>query len=122
MHGMRGVLRLAWGFLVVAVCLSSAGCGTGAPVAPTARPASPPRLTAFKSAAELRASLRGLEGPRRREMVSGFLALKAAPAQDKMASEAQSVTNVQHTGIDEGDIVKAHGEHLIVLRRGRLFT
>src|SRR2546427_7180543 len=39
-----------------------------------------------------------------------------------MASEAQSVTNVQHAGIDEGDIVKAHGEHLIVLRRGRLFT
>ena len=121
MHGMRGVLRLAWGFLVVAVCLSSAGCGTGAPVAPTARPASPPRLTAFKSAAELHAFLRGLEGPRRREMASGFLA-KAAPAQDKMASEAQSVTNVQHAGIDEGDIVKAHGEHLIVLRRGRLFT
>ena len=33
-----------------------------------------------------------------------------------------SITNVQTTGVDEGDIVKKHGDHLIVLRRGRLFT
>jgi hypothetical protein len=32
------------------------------------------------------------------------------------------VTNVQHAGVDEGGIVKLHGEHLVVLRRGRLFT
>ena len=35
---------------------------------------------------------------------------------------ADSVTNVQHAGVDEGGIVKLHGEHLVVLRRGRLFT
>ncbi len=34
----------------------------------------------------------------------------------------ESVTNVQHAGVDEGGIVKVHGEHLVVLRRGRLFT
>lgn len=34
----------------------------------------------------------------------------------------ESVTNVQHVGVDEGGIVKVHGGHLVVLRRGRLFT
>ena len=44
------------------------------------------------------------------------MAAKAAEA------VADSVTNVQHAGVDEGGIVKLHGEHLVVLRRGRLFT
>ena len=35
---------------------------------------------------------------------------------------ADSVTNVQEAGVDEGGIVKVHGNHLVVLRRGRLFT
>jgi hypothetical protein len=38
------------------------------------------------------------------------------------AAEAESITNVQTEGVDEGDIVKAHGDYLVVLRRGRLFT
>ena len=33
-----------------------------------------------------------------------------------------SITNVQEAGVDEGGIVKVHGRHLVVLRRGRLFT
>jgi hypothetical protein len=37
-------------------------------------------------------------------------------------SGTTSVTNTQHAGVDEGGIVKVRGEHLIVLRRGRLFT
>jgi hypothetical protein len=36
--------------------------------------------------------------------------------------DGESVTNVQHAGVDEGGIVKVHGDHLVVLRRGRLFT
>ena len=36
--------------------------------------------------------------------------------------ESESVTNTQHAGVDEGGIVKVHGNHLVVLRRGRLFT
>lgn len=35
---------------------------------------------------------------------------------------APSITNNQEAGIDEGDIVKARGDTLIILRRGRLFT
>jgi hypothetical protein len=52
-------------------------------------------------------------------VVTGAAArLSAAPATDA----APSVTNVQHAGVDEGGIVKLHGNHLVVLRRGRLFT
>ena len=36
--------------------------------------------------------------------------------------DEESVTNTQHAGVDEGGIVKVHGDHLVVLRRGRLFT
>lgn len=34
----------------------------------------------------------------------------------------ESITNAQEQGVDEGGIVKTHGNHLVVLRRGRLFT
>ena len=37
-------------------------------------------------------------------------------------SVTEAVTNIQHAGVDEGGIVKVHGNHLVVLRRGRLFT
>jgi hypothetical protein len=37
-------------------------------------------------------------------------------------SDRESITNTQEAGVDEGGIVKAQGELLIVLRRGRLFT
>lgn len=36
--------------------------------------------------------------------------------------EEESITNVQTIGVDEGGIVKRHGDHLVILRRGRLFT
>jgi hypothetical protein len=35
---------------------------------------------------------------------------------------SDSITNNQVEGVDEGDIVKTHGEHLVILRRGRLFS
>ncbi|HEX9950689.1 MAG TPA: beta-propeller domain-containing protein, partial [Rubricoccaceae bacterium] len=47
----------------------------------------------------------------------------AAPMADAVSSgDAESITNVQHAGVDEGGIVKRHGDHLVILRRGRLFT
>lgn len=39
-----------------------------------------------------------------------------------VADPEASITNVQTAGVDEGGIVKRHGDHLVVLRRGRLFT
>ncbi|MBK8995727.1 MAG: beta-propeller domain-containing protein [Myxococcales bacterium] len=57
-------------------------------------------------------------------------AAQAAPAPEPSAAadtassakSDESVTNTQHAGVDEGGIVKLHGDHLVVLRRGRLFT
>jgi hypothetical protein len=46
----------------------------------------------------------------------------ATTAADKDAKSEESVTNNQVAGVDEGGIVKLHGEHLVILRRGRLFT
>ncbi|CAN5321562.1 hypothetical protein BH10ACI2_BH10ACI2_17250 [soil metagenome] len=49
--------------------------------------------------------------------------MSAAKDQDKTAdSKEESITNNQHAGVDEGGIVKLHGDYLVVLRRGRLFT
>jgi hypothetical protein len=60
---------------------------------------------------------------------SGDTVIVTAPA-ELLASETsvtvqsvtETVTNTQHAGVDEGGIVKVHRNHLIVLRRGRLFT
>ncbi len=53
----------------------------------------------------------------------------AAAAQGNKADSARaetgvadSITNLQTAGVDEGGIVKRAGDHLIILRRGRLFT
>lgn len=48
-------------------------------------------------------------------------AVEAAGASAK-ADDGESITNVQTAGVDEGGIVKRHGAHLVILRRGRLFT
>lgn len=48
--------------------------------------------------------------------------LNATTAVVTVQGAAESVTNTQHAGVDEGSIVKSHGDHLVVLRRGRLFT
>lgn len=39
-----------------------------------------------------------------------------------VATTMDAITNTQHQGVDEGDIVKLRGDHLVILRRGRLFT
>jgi Beta propeller domain len=70
---------------------------------------------------------------RRRDQAAGSVALQAAPAaaspaakmaesSSVAADKAESITNVQTAGVDEGGIVKRAGDHLVVLRRGRLFT
>jgi hypothetical protein len=52
------------------------------------------------------------------------MAAPSAPAAAAAKAEgaAESITNTQTAGIDEGGIVKVHGKHLVILRRGRLFT
>ena len=85
----------------------------------------------FRSEAELVAYLKQLAAKQRAELRRAEKAQNAAAspnaAPTTLASEASkdkddSVTNVQHAGVDEGGIVKVHGDHLVILRRGRLFT
>src|SRR5215831_5490640 len=100
-------------------------------------------LTAFKSDAELRSYLRHwIEPPPpplrlgskdeipETVLITGSLirgpSWVSAPAADLTAAAdmaAQpSITNKQEMNVDEGDIVKLHRDHLVILRRGRLFT
>ncbi len=93
-------------------------------------------LIAYRDDAEMAAALdrwreAGQRAQRelRREAVTG-LQLSVAPAApaaakaaaDGAGSAAESVTNVQTAGVDEGGIVKLAGDYLVILRRGRLFT
>ena len=83
-------------------------------------------LRAFASEAELTALLRqwaDVARARRDQQRSRAAApASASPALAAQEASADSVTNVQHAGVDEGGIVKVHGDHLVILRRGRLFT
>ncbi len=90
-------------------------------------------MRAFNSDSELRSYFKAIAARRKRlthrSSTSGFLdaqnatpAAESSKAKGESRDEAESVTNTQHAGIDEGGIVKVHGNHLVVLRRGRLFT
>jgi hypothetical protein len=96
-------------------------------------------MRAFGSEEELKNYFRQLLEDRKRELVrarnnntgnpppSPSAALNQAASSDAKAGEGlaakdESITNTQHAGVDEGGIVKLHGDHLVVLRRGRLFT
>lgn len=56
------------------------------------------------------------------EETSASPAAEEAPSPAVADAPAESITNVQHAGVDEGGIVKLVGKHLVVLRRGRLFS
>lgn len=47
---------------------------------------------------------------------------EAKPTALAKDDKEESITNNQTAGVDEGGIVKLHGDYLVVLRRGRLFT
>jgi hypothetical protein len=57
-------------------------------------------------------------------MVASAAPIVNASESKALARDAsqESITNVQHVGVDEGGIVKHWGDYLVVLRRGRLFT
>lgn len=124
---------------VVAITLGLSGCAKTSANTPPPKPAANPSvvakktLRAFGSEQELAQFLR--EMAKKQEMqarrISDAASMGvpvAAPAmtEDKSPAAAtrdeESITNVQHAGVDEGGIVKLHGNYLVVLRRGRLFT
>jgi hypothetical protein len=90
-------------------------------------------MRSFGSDEELRAYLRKLAEEQKREQVrraaeapapatTANQAAMGVVAKSGDAAKDESITNTQHAGVDEGGIVKLHGNHLVVLRRGRLFT
>ena len=96
--------------------------GQVAPVKKTMRPfASEEELSKYlaKLAERQKRSRRMYDSALAGEAQSNAAPVSVAKA---AADKDESVTNVQHAGVDEGGIVKVHGNHLVVLRRGRLFT
>ena len=131
--------------LVITLALGlSCMAASAASSAPASHPAKA-SLRAFDNEAEFQALLdrwrdaarqRQQEARRRSEMAGG-ITMQAAPspavpAAAESAAKAssdgagfakdESITNVQTAGVDEGGIVKRAGDHLVILRRGRLFT
>lgn len=99
----------------------------------------PKTMRAFRSERELQDYFRSMAAKQRRDgdrrnsskksaSADSALASPASPTimadgvAAKSANEAETITNTQHAGVDEGGIVKLHGGHLVLLRRGRLFT
>lgn len=123
--------------VIAAVSILGAGCSVAPANNVTDQHAHDPGLAArktmraFSSEQELAGYLREL-ADRQKRVSRRSEALYAAPpaiaskladsSAEKDAINEESVTNVQHAGVDEGGIVKVHGDHLVVLRRGRLFT
>jgi len=54
-------------------------------------------------------------------LADGVMASTDSKAGEDKESD-DGITNNQTAGVDEGGIVKVHGDHLVILRRGRLFT
>jgi hypothetical protein len=114
----------------IAVLVAAAAAAQPALAAPS-QTAPRKTLTAFASEQELAALFRRWaeeaqarrdEQRSRAEAQGPAAASPPAAAAKEASAAADSVTNVQHAGVDEGGIVKVHGDHLVILRRGRLFT
>ena len=103
---------------------------TTAQAAPLTPKTPPPRkrMKAFTSERELRSYFRKIAEQQKRAAERKRAAMLAAGSITESVSISaganyeESITNTQHAGVDEGGIVKLHGDHLVMLRRGRLFT
>ncbi len=116
------------------LALLALGAGASSSAATTLKP--------FNDEAELntvvqrwRGEAQRVQSVRRRMLSEQAMSWTAAPASPmaapaatgmtdsaRAAPAAESITNVQTAGVDEGGIVKRAGDYLVVLRRGRLFT
>src|SRR6266700_7089965 len=108
-------------------CMAGSGTSLTTQQALTAQPKPKKSMLAFRSEQELDRYIRELaekQKRKRRRIMSKLAAPAVVPkaAFGDADKESESITNVQHAGVDEGGIVKVHGNHLVILRRGRLFT
>jgi len=133
------VLSLLATLFVISVLTACAGRSvSSAPVGGPWKKTNRATMRAFSSEDELKNYFRQLAEERKRQDARDRANANnnAPPAPSAVAQSAttkagevyvakdkdESVTNTQHAGVDEGGIVKLHGDHLVVLRRGRLFT
>jgi hypothetical protein len=83
-------------------------------------------LTAFGDGAELDSYLAAVsascEAPGASRDAGIALTPTAGAAPQAEAPANESITNNQEVGVDEGGIVKNVGDHLVTLRKGRLYT
>jgi hypothetical protein len=117
--------------LVLAILLlglATSGCMNGPTSEVHANVTVKPKKTmrAFKSEKDLKEYLKLIEA-RKRAAESKFWVGRrserlSGPTGLFTVYNADLITNEQHAGVDEGGIIKLHGDHLVVLRRGRLFT
>jgi hypothetical protein len=143
--------RSLWISFALAMALGACKSATSTPQPPTqpeqpdARKTAPigGNLDRFTSDAELKSYIDALVAERKKDEKeararamsnsAGQPAPTASPAAppaaeaesadaSKEAKASDSITNTQEANVDEGGIVKTHGDHLVVLRRGRLFT
>src|SRR5438874_1341886 len=146
-HSLPQVVLTATSFIFSAiaalVAISALAAYAGRPVSGAGAPAIPwnkdakKTMRAFGSEEELKSYFRQLAEEAKKANAKRRAEAPPAPAMANQAAstdaskasgyamakdEAESITNTQHAGVDEGDIVKLHGDHLVVLRRGRLFT
>ncbi|HMT06760.1 MAG TPA: beta-propeller domain-containing protein [Pyrinomonadaceae bacterium] len=114
----------------------------GEPISPQVSIAKPGKtMPAFSSEEELKAQMKKKRQQRERDMnksagaanqgvtTDSVAASPASPSakaeskpSDSKSKDDDGITNNQVAGVDEGGIVKTHGDHLVILRRGRLFT
>ena len=131
-------LVLATTLAIAAVVVRAYYAAAGAHAESPADTKAKKTLRPFRSEKEMKDYFRELAERQRRASTRRAAEAQAQPASPALGAastgpadkaraangddEAESVTNVQHAGVDEGGIVKVHGGHLVVLRRGRLFT
>jgi hypothetical protein len=121
--------------IIASGLLACTSLTTGATAPGSSSPPARKTMRAFGSEEELRRYFRELaqkQKRRSRRRGAGGGALPAPPPAKALpetlsvtvskAKTEESITNTQHAGVDEGDIVKLHGDHLVILHRGRLFT
>lgn len=111
------------GRLIPAILLTAAIIGPVAPLVAATADGAPTRkvLPAFGSEDELVSYLRKAQD-QARYTSQGSQGSELEEVVTTAARAEPSITNSQYAGVDEGGIVKRHGDHLVILRRGRLFT
>lgn len=100
-------------------CAVMTGDGDTAGVAPT--------LTQFSSTAQFSAYLEGVDRSNPHRFGPQPVPLADASATDTVVVsgakvQSESITNNQVVGVEEGDVVKRVGDHLVILQDGRLFS